>query len=789
MSQSILFLFILGFCFTQNIDICSIEFKNRVENKCQDIDSSACSLIPYSYVCFSKTNNNACSKGDGNDNDCAKIIPYDFPTHKCQYDYVENKCKPQYTSCNDYNNYLTDYQIDFTGYKDLCPKFHEEDTTRQCRLNENGECTSFSKVCTGLSGMICTNNIISNTTKCNLVNGNCVEGKRPCETPDVTEEQCYNNLEPTGDDASKKSCVYSDGKCKEAYISCIDISSPGRSSCNTYPLSRSENHYEFDFTNKCFLTQTVTTGGITNNICGSKPVYCTDYDGSVESICLKHKAKDSDKRCVYDPTRTSNKCYEEYKECELYTSKKIQTDRAGCEGIILLEENKKCIYSTEEDKCFTNTTLIYSECDDYKENSKKICESIVLYPTDRQYCIFDKDSKCKERPLTCSEAIDSEECLNIAKATDENKRCAYKHKKCYEEYIRCEDFIENNQGSGSSDCERIKLYNGFKCKEESTMTVSNSISTVTKRCRTEYKTCEGYGLEITEEECKLIAKTGVSDPERKVCDYLENSEIYGTLNPKRCIENYKYCSDYRGGKREICEQIKPYNEEGDKIDVRFKCKYESDIGCQRIPVECDNAKNPLECKLFSDYIKDHEKKYCTYFGGQCKEFYKNCEDVDIMNKCSSNVIEGYLFGVCGTNENGDKCEKKKDCSLFKEPSSTSNDNYYKDLCESINPNCTYTTDECKYEEKSCDDIKFYPEYTTDDEKKKDICEQMQASERYKKCVLEEDKSGCKEVYRELTFSSSHYSSSNTPESIPQEESSDFIKKGIPLILLLFGFLI
>lgn len=100
---------------------------------------------------------------------------------------------------------------------------------------------------------------------------------------------------------------------------------------------------------------------------------------------------------------------------------------------------------------------------------------------------------------------------------------------------------------------------------------------------------------------------------------------------------------------------------------------EFDIGCQRIPVECNDAINSLECKLFSEYIKDHDKKYCTNFGVQCKDFYKNCEDVDDIGKCSGKLIEGYLFSVWGFNTDN-KCEKK-DCSLFHKPSSTLSDEY------------------------------------------------------------------------------------------------------------------
>ena len=92
-------------------------------------------------------------------------------------------------------------------------------------------------------------------------------------------------------------------------------------------------------------------------------------------------------------------------------------------------------------------------------------------------------------------------------------------------------------------------------------------------------------------------------------------------------------------------------------------------------MECNDAKNSLEYKLFSEYIKDHDKKYCTNFCEQCKDFYKNCEDVVDMDKCSVNVKEGFysVFVVLIQIINMIKI----DCSQFNKPSSTLSDDYYK----------------------------------------------------------------------------------------------------------------
>ena len=786
-SQIILFLALLGYCFSDTEDICANKFEENIEKLCKSIDSS-CKFSPYTDERCISTTGNTCSKGDNEDNDatvCNKLFPSTFPTQKCRF--INKKCEEVSTECSDYNHFINNNilsSLSLSEKRELCKQFSSGSSNKECRLDNSGNCNSYYNNCEGLNNDQCNANLFpSYVETCEWSDNSCHKIPRKCTSPiyNINEDECHN-LKPTS--TATQACVYSDGICQQEYISCesIPLAEINTFTCSKYPLILKDNYYIYDYNNICDY---IPPDGTVNQKCQKKAIYC-DYFNTHETdplICIQFKAKDENKRCVYgsDPDTHSSHCYEEYKSCETFTDTKIETKRERCENINLLEEDEECIYNTEKDECLTKSkTLTYQECDAYKENSKKICESIVLYPTSRQYCILDKDTNCIERPLFCSEAIDREECLNIAKAKDENKRCAYGTNGCYEEYIRCEDFIENNKGSGSKSCSDINLYNGMKCKYEQV-----DKNTDTYRCRTNYKTCEGEGLEIMEDECKLIAKTGVSDPERKICDYIKHTETE-SYDSERCIENYKYCSDYRGSKGDVCKQIKPYNEEGDKIEIGFKCKIEDvNTGCQRIPVECGDAKNPIECKLFSDYIKDHEKKYCTYYDGDCKEYYKKCEDVEDLSKCTSNIMEGYLLGLCKID--GDKCITKRDCHLFKTLSSSSQ--YYKEICESINPNCTYSSSECTYVEKKCKDTKFYPEFENDDdEKKKEYCENMQASERYKKCVLKEDKSGCDEVYRELSFSSSYYSNTNPPDSEPKESSSYFIEKGINFISLLIGLL-
>ena len=781
-TQLIFILILFGYCLAQETsDICATEFSDRIKQKCEDIHSS-CVLTHY-LGCISKKAN-TCSEGDNDSVLCnTKLYPDNYPSKKCVYNTINNRCEIKNTICNDFNT-----KLDSTlrkGNRTLCSQFTETTTGKKCILETDGvTCKSHYTSC--------TNSNLDDQTKCEAnipesYNKQCVwitpttgspkcdETERICNVSlsNVNEDECHSL---NAADDTKQKCVYNNGVCYQKYIKCENIPSPtSQASCNVleHPLESKGTYYDYDYRYKCIFKE---ASGTDPAQCVPESIYCKDYSGNDASICIQHQAKDTSKRCVYGPVENSGivsyKCYEEYKTCGSYTDNKIDTDKNGCTGIKLLEKNEKCVYIEEEDTCKTQSSLTYSSCEDYTGNSKRVCESIVLSPTNSSYCILDKDMKCKERPLFCEEAIGDEQCLKIAKANDTNRRCAYNYDngKCYEEYIRCEDWPQNtNSGSssisGSTYCSDIKLFNGKKCKSE-------TINGIT-RCYSDFKICRDAK---TEEECKLIAKTGVTDPERKVCAW------FGT-----CIETFKYCSDYRGicgyTCKTFCEnKIKPYDESGENIDIRFKCVYDNDIGCQRDKVDCEDATNPIECDLFSNYIKDSEKRHCVYYNGGCHKHSRKCQDVEgDSSKCKNNIIDNYIINACDYDNN--KCVENNDCG---EKATAIMSDYKEMLCKKINPNCTYSSGECKYtEENTCEDIKFYSNETDN----KETCEKMVATDPRKKCTLKEDLSGCEEVYRELEFSTASNSYSTPPDASNQGNSSGFIEKGIHLIMALLCLLI
>ena len=271
-----------------------------------------------------------------------------------------------------------------------------------------------------------------------------------------------------------------------------------------------------------------------------------------------------------------------------------------------------------------------------------------------------------------------------------------------------------------------------------------SISGTTGMCRSTFKTC---GDETTKEECKLKFKTGVTDPERKVCDWDESAS--------KCFENYKYCSDYRGNNTSFCAGIKPYDESGDNVDIGFKCTLdETDVGCQKVPVECEDAKDSRSlCESYCQNIKDSDKEFCVYDsarspGQRCYSQYRKCEYIQHpqeIGRCTANIIEGYIKDACEVKDS--KCVTKKyyNDNIYSILASTYNS--IKDFfAKRINPNWSFSspsssssgTSKFEYKENTCNDTTFY----TNSTENKDICENMTASIPYKKCALKEDGSGC-----------------------------------------------
>ena len=757
--QLILIFAILGYCFTDDTDKCTTGFA-ALKNRCENINS--CKFYDYSPFCIS-TNNDDCARGNGDQATCEKIFPKTFPLQKCVYIAGTNSCQSKDIECHEFNEVINGVTFDKKEQRQICGQLKARDGMK-CLISDadtfgyNQGCYEFSDSCNPLSGGIsCNQNLMDYTHKCYDSSGTCTSNLRKCDIPlnNVNKGEC-ESLTTTG---SNKKCVYENGVCSAVYTSC-NVYSPLNSCEGKAPLV--ENGKEYNYKYICKYHAATTGEASTTESCSQELRKCEEYDGDDASICEGLLATDTNKRCVYDlsidPTE-GNRCREEYKTCEIYSSSTLQKIRSGCEDLIMTEENSHCIYNIEEDKCVTSFN--YTTCEEYDGKSQLICESIK--PSAHSRCFLDKDLKCKERFFLCSEVFDSENCLYYAKASVSNKRCAYNSSDgvCYEEYLRCEDYL----GDDSNICEGIQLY-GKKCEFE------------LNRCRSKNKTCSDAE---TEEECKLIAESGVSNPDRKVCRWLKeyNLSTGNAITPTnyKCMETYKYCSDYRGKNQYFCKNyINPFNEEGDELDISFKCKYENSR-CQKVPKECPEADgNPALCSLISPNIQDHNVKYCTYIGNLCKKHFKTCESYDGSNPttCGDIIPENYLDKPCGikTVDGKEKCVTKDICNIFQNDNSGLTETT--NLCHSINYDCEYSSsDGCITKIKKCNYIKFYK----DSEENEEICKNTTASEPYKICTLKEDRSGCKELIN-LEFSPS-----GTIPTTSQESDAGFISKEISLFII------
>ena len=85
------------------------------------------------------------------------------------------------------------------------------------------------------------------------------------------------------------------------------------------------------------------------------------------------------------------------------------------------DENKKCTLVNNE--CIIN----YKRCEDYKENNREICESIIPDEYPLNICIFEKNN-CISKERECSdfkEGLESPDNCLVLQSKDDKKRCFF----------------------------------------------------------------------------------------------------------------------------------------------------------------------------------------------------------------------------------------------------------------------------------------------------------------------------------------------------------------------------
>jgi len=713
--QLILIFAVIGFCFLDDTENeCTTTFNNLIEARCNAIDTTKCH---FNFETPSCIETRACSSQTAEN--CGNYKPPSFNTQKCEL--VGSTCTETKKKCGDYDSSLGD------TCSDLVPV---DGQGNRCDFNSAGACTPYFNECTGLAEGKCATNIPKDYQyKCVWKDSSCQKVKRNCDDHNLyrgyyNKELCHKFVAST----DGKKCFYLQTGCQEYSENCAEYDTD-TSLCTSEKtpfaqLDKELSDYDLDFRKECYFNSN-------SNKCLPRNRKCHELKSTeYEYVCINLEATDSTKKkCVYDSSDSSNKCKERYRSCQLYNDNEESKTREECEKIVPDDETKLCYFKEEENKCEERD--IFTNCEDYKGDDKNICESIISKTTNMR-CVLEKDSTCKEKTFHCTDTDEVLQCLYYAKATDDNKRCVYDYTnfKCLEVYKTCEAFNENYDTStltASAACTSLSLYNGKYCVYEN------------NRCSSRNKNCSQA---INEYECKLIEKTGVSDPDKKVC-YYDSAET-STSIPK-CKETYKYCSDYRGSSASFCQSIKPYDESGNYIDIYSKCIFDNDVGCKRVLKECNDALSRRECNIISPYIEENKTKYCgySYLGSgtyACKEYYKTCEGVLESDKCTTNIPADYSKSLCGSvTTNGEKnCFKLSTCTNF-------NRDYYENLCYNINPNCTYSSGYCYSIDKSCNQMEFY---IIKDENE-NICKSIEVGDPNIMCTLSKDKSKCETIYKEF----------------------------------------
>lgn len=190
---------------------------------------------------------------------------------------------------------------------------------------------------------------------------------------------------------------------------------------------------------------------------------------------------------------------------------------------------KRCVYYNN------NCIEEYKSCQDYTENDKSICQSILIFDYNNKIdvtkkCVY-KDNQCIKESKLCSEFQNdfySNELCRKLSTNDSSKTCIFYENKCIETYANCEDYDTNVDGD---ICKSIipKDYLNIKCEFKN------------KKCVREYKSCNEFDSSLLKDKCEDISVSI-----GKKCSYFNNN----------CIEVYENCLDLEGEgiNEEICRQ-------------------------------------------------------------------------------------------------------------------------------------------------------------------------------------------------------------------------------------------
>lgn len=640
--------------------------------------------------------------------DCSKYAPTsDFNNKICEsITYKNNKCEGDGTSCTNKKKTCSEYN---PKDEDVCSELDSGDPQKECTFI-NGECQSI--------------------LKCSKINVD-----TECD-PDKTLGKCiWIESSGTGQCSDLNDCESYKGNTKDICTSIDNGSS-----------------------DKCVFSE---EAGADENKC-HKPKTCEDYD----SNCSGRSTTDNNKLCIL----SENKCIEQYKTCEIYNSLTDGKIKKDCEDIKPLKKNasnnndfdisSKCVWEKENDSDNSESCLrVKKECRDIYNSD----ECFAYTPeTQNAICIYDNDNdECKEVYTSCQLNSQSNDCKAVEiydekRVIDYSKYCEFTSPTCAQKtFSKCADYNQKKT-LDIGYCSNIDLNkNNRKC------------AFVGSECVEQPQTCDE--TETDREKCKEIILINDEDKyyecdmdkdkckkKQKLCsEYHEHDEKecrkyaasdanrYCTIVNNKCIEQYKYCSDYEltgvdDEDEALCMSIIPYDDNGNPLKTH-KCVLSETVGCMREIKRCEEASSAEECEYMTP--ENTENKTCVYYDSKCSEEFKSCEhyyeDEPTAGNCQKIHPPNYATTKCSFVNN--KCKSEDiGCSDYKDEFINKCDNNINEQL-TIGTKCEFSGTTCTIKKKTCSELAETVEEITDD-----ICKSATTSND-KECTLKSDKHGCVEI--------------------------------------------
>lgn len=677
---------------------------------------------------------------------------------------IDGACKTLYGTCANYNQEENKNKETCENLILIYPTNKDIDYNHKC-VFENNNCVKKEKTCEdykpGQPESYC-NNIedVVYGWRCRFINGTCSYDK--CPNNLILDEKICNSIVPK--DETKKCARYKNGGyCVETTKNCSEYTGNNSYLCSTCITSDSTKYRCALKNNKCIEEY---------KTCETYSTYADTVEKSVcESISYQYG------NCVFKKGETKNECITEPFKCENFTTPET------CNGFNI-SDTKKCVY--KNDKCIE----AYKECSSYDGTNIEECASIEPIDSANYYCDY-FNNKCQTRYKYCRHAKTEEECYNIYLSYDGT------YKGCYWNGEEC--LVLNRTSMSAS----------YYCLYQIGATKENSICVHYDRDQNHpYQTCELKESGDTF-RCILTYKKCEDITDKNFCRYGSVSNFKKCVwKNNKCEEHYKDCDSYNRSSeiinKEVCENIENYysyyrcvfTESGDKNK------------CEMKPILCKDALNSSDCSLAqpednsiykcswvnnstciqkykscdsynqnSDVI---EKSYCESIipinwssykkcafiidgnNNTCKEVNKNCSEINNEDYCRYGVVSGSDKNCVFKNN---KCvEQYKTCQSYNKLG-----NVEKYTCESIilsekGYRCGFipgTINKCEKVKTSCDDYKLNLDY---------VCSDINAIQVGKKCtysdsnICSETDKTCLELTDEINASEEICSAAKTSNS-------------------------